>query len=90
MPSERSARVAHRRWLRNRTVRSSLRTYRSRADRAITTATPSDAEEAVRRAQGALDRASRRGVIHSNKAARSKSRLARRLNAAIGAQSGLE
>jgi small subunit ribosomal protein S20 len=73
--------------LRNRTVRSSLRTYRTRAERAITTA-PNDAEEAVRRALSALDRASRKGVIHPNKAARTKSRLARRLNAAVGAQSG--
>ncbi len=87
MPSERSARVAHRRWLRNRTVRSSLRTSRTRAERAITAA-PNDAEEAVRRALSALDRASRKGVIHPNKAARTKSRLARRLNAAVGAQSG--
>lgn len=90
MPSERSARVAHRRWLRNRSVRSSLRTARTRAERAIAVATPSDAEEAVRRAQQALDRASRKGVIHPNKAARSKSRLARRLNAVVGAQTAQE
>ena len=40
-----------------------------------------DAADRVREAQAALDSAARRGIIHSNAAARRKSRLARQLKA---------
>lgn len=40
------------------------------------------AEEMVRQAVSALDRAWERGVLHKNTVARKKSRLMRRLNAA--------
>lgn len=44
-----------------------------------------DSAEAVKKAISALDRASRKGVIHRNEAARKKSRLQKKLNAASAA-----
>ena len=40
--------------------------------------------EALSAALSALDRAAKRGAIHANQAARRKSRLTRRINAALG------
>ena len=81
MPSERSARVAHRRYLRNRPIRSALRTHRTRAERSIAAGSEDEAREAVAMAVSALDKAATKGVIHRNKAARLKSRLSRKFNA---------
>jgi small subunit ribosomal protein S20 len=82
MPSERSARVAYRHYVRNRPIRSSLRTYRTQAERSIVTGTDDEAKQAVVKAQQALDKAASKKIIHRNKAARLKSRLSRKLNAA--------
>ena len=79
MPSERSARVTHRRFLRNRSVKRSLRTSRTKAQRAL--AGGQESEQSVRQTLSALDVAVRKGVIHRNKAARTKSRLVRKFNA---------
>ena len=81
MPIQRFARVAHRRFLRNRTYRSAQRTYRSRAERAISAGVEEEAPEAVATAVKALDKAASKGAIHRNRAARLKSRLTRKLNA---------
>jgi hypothetical protein len=43
----------------------------------------SAAEDAVRTAVAALDRAAQKGVIHSNAAARSKSRILKRYNLGV-------
>jgi small subunit ribosomal protein S20 len=70
-----------RRRLRNRTLRSKLRTAVKTArgvDVAAGTAGRADVLEAIR----ALDKAVTKGVIHGNTAARKKSALARRLAAA--------
>jgi len=40
----------------------------------------------LRRAMSALDKAAKKGVIHKNQAARRKSRLAKKLVAAVGAK----
>ena len=85
MPSERSARVSNRRFLRNRSVKRSLRTSRTKAQRALTSGSGEEAQQAVMQTLSALDVAARKGVIHRNKAARTKSRLARKLNAAQAA-----
>ncbi len=62
--------------VRNRAQRSALRT-------ALKKATAADsAPEAKRAAVVLLDRAARKGLIHRNKAARHKSRLAKAANAA--------
>ena len=64
--------------LRNRGVRSQLRTAVKTARTALGT-TGTDVRAAVSDAIRALDKAVTKGVIHSNTAARKKSSLARRL-----------
>lgn len=66
--------------LRNRTVRTRMRTALKTARTAV--ATPGgDARTAVLQAIRTLDKAVTKGIIHRNTAARKKSALARRLNA---------
>ena len=65
----------------NRSVKSQTRTLLNKALVAIET-NASTAEEAVRDAVSALDRAAQKGVIHTNAAARGKSRLLKRFNLA--------
>jgi small subunit ribosomal protein S20 len=72
-------RQSERRRLRNRTVRSKVRTAVKAARTALGGA---DARTAVVDAIRALDKAVTKGVIHRNTAARKKSTLARRLAAA--------
>ena len=75
------ARQDEKRTARNRAVRSRMRTYVKQANTAIVTG-EEDAVEAVRAAISELDRAAKKGIIHSNNAARRKSRLMKKLNAA--------
>ena len=82
MPSERSARVTQRRFVRNRSVKRSLRTIRTRAQRTLNSGNAEEAQQVVSGTISAIDVAARKGVIHPNKAARTKSRLVRKLNAA--------
>ncbi len=70
-----------RRRLRNRTVRSKVRTVVKTARAALGTPA-TDARAAVADAIRALDKAVTKGVVHPNTAARKKSALARRLAAA--------
>lgn len=90
MPNTKSAikmvRVAERKRLRNRAVRSSVRTYVKTAERAISAAEETT-PDAVRTAIRALDMAATKGVIHRNNAARRKSRLMKKLNRANAAAS---
>lgn len=62
--------------LRNKSVRSQMRT-RSKA--AVATAGEDNSEETLREAIRSIDRAASKGVIHKNKAARDKSRLMKRI-----------
>jgi len=73
-------RQSEKRRVHNRAVRSRMRTYIKRANTAIVTG--DGAAEAVRAAISELDRAAQKGVIHPNSAARHKSRLMQKLNAA--------
>ncbi len=82
MPSEKSMRASMRKQQRNRGVRSATRTYVTKAVRAIEEQDVDERESAVKRALKALDQTARKGVIHSSNAARRKSRLMKRLNAA--------
>ena len=68
-------RTSERRRVRNKSVRSELKTRERRATQATDEATKG-AE--LRALQADLDRAAAKGVIHPNKAARKKSRLAKR------------
>ena len=88
MAKTKSAMKRHRqsevRRLRNRAVRSSARTTVAKARAAIDSHDPSSVEQ-VRLALSTLDISAHKGVIHPNNAARRKSRLMRKLNAALGA-----
>ncbi len=85
MPNIRSAKkrvkVIATKTLRNKTINSSLKTDIKKANLAL----ENDAEdktEAVRVAIRAIDKATAKGVLHKNTAARKKSALARKLHAA--------
>ena len=85
--AKKQARAGARRTLRNRAVRSSVKTLvvkarRSLAESAGGAAGAADASErqaATVEALSALDRAAAKGILHPRNAARRKSRLARRL-----------
>jgi ribosomal protein S20 len=65
--------------------RSAAKTYVAKALAVATTSTDGvDATAALTEALSALDRAAKAGAIHPNAAARRKSRLTRKVNAAIG------
>jgi small subunit ribosomal protein S20 len=70
-----------RRRLRNKSVRSEIRTRTKTAVTAVD-AGDEDAAEATRAAVKRIDKAAALGVIHKNQAANRKSRLMRRANAA--------
>ena len=71
-----------RRRMRNKGVRTALRTYVKRFRQSVDSGNLDEAGEALKLASRALDRAASKGVIHKNNAANRKSELARRLNAA--------
>jgi small subunit ribosomal protein S20 len=66
--------------VRNKSVRSALKTYRRRVLEAMASGDADAAEAAYVRAARAYDKAASKGVIHPNNAANHKSRLARSLN----------
>ena len=83
MPNNASAqkrqRQEQKRRLRNRMVKSVVKTNVTKARQALASGVESEA--AVRAAVSELDRAAKKGVIHRNNAARRKSRLMKQLNA---------
>jgi small subunit ribosomal protein S20 len=66
----------------NQVHRSRARTYVKRTRALIAAGQIEEAEAAALEAVRSLDKAAERGIIHKNKAARSKSRLIKRLNQA--------
>ena len=64
--------------LRNKSVRSGLKTSVKAAETAATTGAE-NLDEVTRAATSKIDRAASKGVIHKNAAARKKSRLAKRV-----------
>ena len=72
---------------RNRAVRSSVKTYIDKAEGLISGKEPEPAKEAVQQATVALDKAAHKGVVHPNNAARHKSRLTKKFNAAFSSPS---
>ncbi len=86
MPTTRSAekmmRVAAQRHLRNRAVKSAVKTYIRKAERGIA-AVADDAQSLVVQAVRSLDKAATKGVLHARNAARRKSRLMKKLNVAL-------
>jgi len=89
VPNTRSAakrvRVTARRTLRNRMVKSRMKTAIRRFQEALAGGDQGAANEAFRKAVSQIDRAAAKGVIHRNEASRRKARLAARLNAPAGA-----
>lgn len=85
----RSAAKAHRqsvkRRIRNRAIKSATKTAVRNAGAAISGGDLDAARQTVRNAIVALDRAVAKGVLHPNNAARRKSRLLLKYNAAIAA-----
>jgi len=69
--------------LRNRIYRSRARTFIKKTNRLIAEGRLEEAQEMARQAIKALDKAAEKGIIHKNNAARRKSRLMKRLNAAL-------
>lgn len=72
--------------LRNKSVRTYVKTCVSQAEELIVSGETDEAKEAVVRAVSALDRAAKKGVFHPNKSARRKSRLMKKLNQATDSQ----
>ncbi|MBR5379488.1 MAG: 30S ribosomal protein S20 [Clostridia bacterium] len=82
MPNIKSAikrvKVSEKKNLRNRMIKSSMKTSVKKFDTAIA---EGSADAALLSAtQGAVDRAASKGVIHKNAANRKKARMAKRLN----------
>lgn len=88
MPITKSAKkqvgVDERRRQRNKSVRSLCRGNVAKAGRLIVGGDLEAARQAVAVAVTSLDRATAKGVIHANNAARRKSRLMKKLNQAEG------
>lgn len=72
--------VHEKRRKRNVSVRTQIKNTFRKASEAM--AAGEGAAEAVSRAASCIDKAAAKGVVHKNKAARRKSRLAKKLNAA--------
>ena len=79
--AEKMIRVAERRRLRNRTVKSAVKTFIRKAERGIV-ASAEDSQALVVQAISKLDKAASKGVLHPRNAARRKSRLMKKLNLA--------
>jgi small subunit ribosomal protein S20 len=82
--ARKQARAAERRAVRNRSVRSAVKTRVVRVRRALSEGAENVAELAAGAAAG-LDRAASKGILHPNNAARRKSRLMKAVAAAAGA-----
>ena len=67
--------------LRNRIVKSGMRTSIRKFDAAVA-ADPSNANEQLSATSAVIDKAAAKGVIHKNAANRKKARLAKQLNKA--------
>ena len=80
--AQKQVRVAERRQLRNKPIRSRCKTDVTKAERLIFSGELESAQKAVVAAISSLDKAVEKGVIHPNNAARRKSRLMKKLNEA--------
>ena len=85
--AQKQVRVAERKQLRNKSIRSECKTNITKAERLIFSGELEAAQKAVLAAISSLDKAAEKGVIHSNNAARRKSRLMKKLNEAQGSTS---
>ena len=72
------------RHLRNKSVRSELKTREKSAVEAAEAGDAAKAEEALRLAQKRIDMAASKGVIHKKTAARRKARITRQVRSILG------
>ena len=85
--AKKSIRIIAEKRKRNRAISSEVKTYIGKAESLILAKEQEPAGEAVKKASIALDKAVQKGIIHSNNAARHKSRLTKKYNAAFSAKS---
>jgi len=85
--AKKSIRIIAERRKRNRSISSAVKTSVIKAEELILDKELEPAREAVKQATIALDRAAQKGTIHSNNAARRKSRLMKKFNAAFSSES---
>lgn len=67
--------------MRNRAARSGVRTAQRKFQLAVKNSNLEEAQKAFADAERLIDRVSRKGVFHKNMAARTKSRMQKKLNA---------
>ncbi len=85
--AKKSIRIMSERRSRNRSINSALKTVIGRAEKLIGDKKMEPAGEAVKQATIALDKAAQKGIIHSNTAARHKSRLMKKFNSVFSSES---
>ncbi len=71
--------------LRNRSAKSTMKTFVKKANATIVAGDPEAITAAISKTVSVLDKTAKRGIIHPNAAARRKSRLMRRANAVLKA-----
>jgi len=74
------ARQAKARALRNRSVKSKIKTLSKKVEKAVMEKNIEAATQALKEAISAIDKAAQKGIIHRNNAARRVSRLTRLVN----------
>jgi small subunit ribosomal protein S20 len=87
--AERAAREAEAKRQRNRSVKSSTKTYIDKAQEMIAGGDASKAKVAVKEAISKVDKAVKSNIIHPNTAGHRKSMLMRKLNKAFGGSQAL-
>jgi small subunit ribosomal protein S20 len=80
--AEKAARVSERKRIRNRSVKSAIKTKITKSEKFIAGSELESARAAVAETISDLDRAVKKGIIHRNTAGRRKSRLMKKLNQA--------
>jgi small subunit ribosomal protein S20 len=82
--AEKRARQAQKRTLRNKSLKSALRTAIRKFNETLAKGTREEAAATLKKALIAIDKAVTKGILHKNTAARKKSRLARQFNRQAG------
>jgi len=86
--AQKQARASERKRLRNQSARSRCKTSITKAEKFIFSGEIEPSQKAVVAAISSLDKAAEKGIIHSNNAARRKSRLMKKLNEALKPAAG--
>ncbi len=81
LSAEKRQRQNVKRRMRNRAARSGVRTAQRKFQLAVKNSNLEEAQKAFEDAERLIDRVSRKGVFHKNTAARTKSRMQKKLNA---------